>query len=103
MTYTPGITIVTDSLLLDHDTGGGEHPEIPERLQAIDRQLQAGHLAPFLNYIGPDPAPRETLLTFHTEAWLFRFEESVLSGRTYIDHTDNQVCYESYDVATSSA
>lgn len=103
MTDNPAITIVTDPFLLNHDTGGGEHPEIPERLQAIDRQLQAGPLAPSLKYVKQQPASRESLLLFHTEAWLFRFEELVLSGRTYIDHTDNQVCYESYDVAISSA
>ena len=34
---------------------------------------------------------------------MFRFEEAVLSGRTYIDHPDNQVCYESYRIATLSA
>ena len=103
MTDNPSITIVTDSFLLSHDTGGGEHPEVPERLQAVDRQLQSGPLASSLNYVQHEPAPREWLLSFHTEAWLFRFEESVLSGRTYMDHPDNQICYESYDVAISSA
>ena len=103
MTDNPAITIVTDSFLLNHDTGGGEHPEIPERLEAIDKQLQAGPLGSSLRYVQQVPAPREALLLFHTEAWLFRFEEYVLSGRTYIDHTDNQVCYESYDIAISSA
>ncbi len=103
MTDIPNITIITDSFLLDHYTGGGEHPEIPERLQAIDALLQSGSMASCLQYVPPDPASRESLLRFHTEAWLFRFEEAVLSGRTYIDHTDNQVCYESYEIAMLSA
>ncbi len=97
------ITIVTDPILLEHDTGGGEHPEIPERLAVIRDRLEDDHLAPFLNYSQPQPASREQLTYFHTEAWLNRFEEAVLSGRTYIDHTDNQVGYESFNIAMMSA
>ena len=94
---------MTDSSLLDHDTGGGEHPEVPERLEVINHRLASGDLAPLLDYEQPQPATREQLLSFHTEAWLFRFEEAVLSGRTSIDHTDNQIGYESFTVALLSA
>jgi len=97
------ITIISDSRLLEHDTGGGEHPEVPERLEVINHSLASSALAPFLDYEQPLPATREQLLSFHAEAWLFRFEESVLSGRTYIDHTDNQIGYESFDIAMLSA
>jgi len=97
------ITIITDSSLLMHDTGGGEHPEVPERLEIIRQRLAEGVLAPLLDFEQPQPATREQLLAFHTEAWLFRMEEEVLSGRTYIDHTDNQIGYESFDIAMLSA
>ena len=97
------ITVITDAVLLDHDTGGGEHPEVPERLNVIRRTLEQGLLEEQLVFHPPRPATREQLLRFHTEAWLFRFEEAVLSGRTYIDHTDNQIGYESFDVALLSA
>ncbi len=97
------ITVITDSILLEHDTGGGEHPEVPERLEIIGSRLAASEFAHLLKYAAPRPATREQLLVFHTEAWLFRFEESVLSGKTYIDHTDNQIGYESYTVAMLSA
>jgi acetoin utilization deacetylase AcuC-like enzyme len=97
------ITIVTDSSLLEHDTGGGEHPEIPERLEAIKDHLQASIIFSLLHFAEPEPATREQLRAFHTEAWLFRFEEAVLSGKTYIDHTDNQICYESFHLAMLSA
>jgi len=103
MTVVKQITIVTDSSLLDHDTGGGEHPEIPERLEVIKSQLAEGELASLLEYARPQPASREQICAFHSEAWLFRFEEAVLSGRTYIDHADNQIGYESYTVAQLSA
>jgi acetoin utilization deacetylase AcuC-like enzyme len=98
-----GITIITDPSFNRHDTGGGEHPEVPDRMQVITDRLTAGYLADQIRYLPPRPALRSQLLSFHTEGWLFRFEESVLSGRTYIDHPDNQVCYDSYEIATLSA
>jgi len=97
------ISIVTDSSLLDHDTGGGEHPEVPRRLEVITEQLNAGPLSSGIQRTHPDPATRKQLTAFHTEAWLFRFEEAVLSGKTYIDHTDNQIGYSSFETAILSA
>jgi acetoin utilization deacetylase AcuC-like enzyme len=97
------ITIVTHPELLEHDTGGGDHPEIADRLPAINEKLRSGCLAPRLRYVQPEPAEREWLLTFHTQSWLFRFEEEVLSGRSFIGHPDNQVCYDTYRVALLSA
>lgn len=103
METLPPITIVTAPAFLRHDTGGGDHPEAPERMLAITDRLAEGVLANRIRHLTPRPAQRAELLTFHTEGWLFRFEESVLSGRTYIDHPDNQVGYDSYDIATLSA
>lgn len=103
MDNEPPISIITAPAFLRHDTGGGEHPEAPERMIAITDRLAEGHLANRIRHLPPRPAERSQLLTFHTEGWLFRFEESVLSGRTYIDHPDNQVGYDSYEIATLSA
>lgn len=100
--HTP-ITIFTDSSLANHDTGGDEHPEIPQRLEVIRTRIDSCSLAPLLTYRQPVPATREQLLSFHTEGWLFRFEEEVLCGKTYIDHTDNQIGYESFNTAILSA
>ena len=102
MNDTP-ITIITHPKFLEHDTGGGEHPEVPDRLHTINRKLREGSLANLLNFRQPAPAEREWLLTFHTDSWLFRFEEEVLSGRSYISHPDNQVCYETFQAALLSA
>jgi acetoin utilization deacetylase AcuC-like enzyme len=97
------ITLVTDPRCLDHDTGGGEHPDVPERLQVIRERLDSGCLADQVRMIATRPASRAELMLFHSESWLFRFEEAVLSGRTYIDHPDNQIGYESYQAAILSA
>lgn len=58
---------------------------------------------PYLDFVQPIPVEREILLAGHDEDWLFRFEEMVLSGKGHIDHPDNQICYDSYNVATLSA
>ena len=97
------ITVITDPRYQLHDTGGGEHPEVPERLQVIIDRFSTGRLAPLVDTAAPRPATRDELMAFHPESWLFRFEEAVLSGRTYIDHPDNQIGYESYDIAMLSA
>ncbi len=99
----PDILIITAPSFSQHDTGGNDHPEAPERLDAIARRLRQSLLADRIRHLAPRPAERAELLAFHTEGWVFRFEEAVLSGRTYIDHPDNQVCYESYRIATLSA
>lgn len=97
------LVVVYDRLFLDHDTGGGDHPELPERLNVIYGALLQGPLSEKIEELAPQPVSRAQLLSFHEEGWLFRFEESVLSGKTYIDHTDNQVGFESYDIALLSA
>jgi len=103
MTPQQRITVITDPQCQLHDTGGGEHPEVPERLQVIAAGLSSGHWADRVDIVFPRPATRSELMTFHPESWLFRFEEAVLSGRTYIDHPDNQIGYESFTVAMLSA
>lgn len=97
------LTIISDSRYLHHDTGGGDHPEIPERLNVILRAIEACACSSAVSYDKPRMAEREWLLAAHDESWLFRFEEEVLSGKTCIAHSDNQVGYESYEVATLAA
>lgn len=96
------LTLITDSRFLDHDTGG-DHPEIPARIQAILATLEQSGCFSFLNFYGSRPPERQWLMAAHDEGWLFRFEEAVLSGKTFIDHTDNQICYDSYEVASLAA
>lgn len=97
------LIIVDDQRYLQHDTGGDGHPEIPARLQAIQQALEASVCFPDLSFVPPRIAERKYLTLAHSENWLFRFEESVLAGQTYIDHSDNQICYDSYDIACLAA
>jgi acetoin utilization deacetylase AcuC-like enzyme len=97
------ITFITHPRYLDHDTGVGIHPEIPERLVAIDKRLQDGPLQPVLTKIAPRRAERRWILTSHSKAYLSRFEEQALSGRSYFDHPDNQMCYDTYEISLLAA
>jgi acetoin utilization deacetylase AcuC-like enzyme len=83
MTSSAPLTIISDQRYLQHDTGGGDHPEIPERLHTIHHALQTSDYSSSLSYISTQVANREWLTKAHTENWLFRFEESVLAGQTY--------------------
>ena len=103
MTSSSTVSIVTDPAYLDHDTGGGEHPESPGRLETILDTLRHSPVFPHLSFHRPAMAQRQDLLAVHAESWLFRFEETVLSGKGHIDHPDNQICYDSYNVATLAA
>ena len=102
MPLPPKLTLISDSRFLDHDTGI-DHPELPARLQLILSNLEQSDFFSSLGFHGTRPAERKWLMAAHDEGWLFRFEEAVLSGKTSVDHTDNQICYESYEVATLSA
>lgn len=103
MTRSHLLTIITDSRCFDHDTGGIDHPETPVRLEVIIDALHSSPSLPHLDFLPSIAATRAQLLGAHKEEWLFRFEESVLSGRTHIDHFDNQICYETYSVAALAA
>ncbi|MGV1098669.1 histone deacetylase family protein [Thiovibrio sp. JS02] len=97
------LTIVTHPDFAAHQTGGGEHPEVPARLSTIGERLALSSLKEHLETALPRKAERNWLTNFHEENYLFRFEESALSGKTFIDHPDNQLCYESYEVALLAA
>lgn len=97
------ITLISDPLYLQHDTGGDHHPEVAERLRAIRERLARGPLAPYIQNVPPRPAGRQWLTAIHTEEYLLRFEEAALSGRPFLDHPDNQMCFDTYAAAVLSA
>ncbi|MDD5758926.1 MAG: histone deacetylase [Desulfobulbaceae bacterium] len=88
---------------LEHDTGGGLHPEVPARVALIRQRLEHGSLASSMTVRLPKESVRADLLAIHDESYLFRLEEACLAGQTSIDHPDNQISYESFDVAQVAA
>ena len=96
-------TLIDHPSYLEHDTGGGLHPEVPGRVAAIRERLATSPLAPAMTIHQPRALTRADLLAVHADAYLFRLEEACLAGQTSIDHSDNQICYESFEVALLSA
>ncbi len=103
MTRYRTISLVKHPRYYHHDTGGNDHPEIPARLRAIGERLHNGPLGPYLSSCIPEAASRSWILKAHDESYLFHLEETALSGRAYLDHPDNQLCYESYEIVQLAA
>lgn len=102
---SPALTLnhITHDRYLRHDTGGGQHPEVPARLTAINRELE-GRAEAFPMVVSEAlPAERQWLLKIHSENYLLRFEEAALSGHSFMGHHDNQLGYETYEVALLAA
>lgn len=94
---------ITHPRYLLHDTGGAEHCEIPARLQAIQTALSGLNTTCRTVTVEPVPVTEKWLLMIHSQEYLFRFEETALSGRSYLGHPDNQLCYETYEIALLAA
>lgn len=103
MTNFKPFTFITHPDYLTHATDAGDHPECARRILAITEKLQNGLLAPLMTLAEPRNALRDEILAFHHEDYLYRFEETTLSGRTFIDHPDNQICFDSYETAFRAA
>ncbi len=103
MTSFHTIHLITSPDYLLHDTGGPDHPEQPSRLTAINKRLENGPLSKNLIKVDPVPATRESILLVHNEDYLLRFEDACLSGREYFGHTDNRICYDTWQIAFLAA
>jgi acetoin utilization deacetylase AcuC-like enzyme len=87
----------------EHRTDGGLHPEVAARLDCIDRAVAPRGNSGDIRFLEALAAERKWLLRVHDENYLLRFEEAALSGKTWLAHPDNQLCYETYEVALLAA
>ena len=97
------IHLITSPFFLQHDTGLDDHPEQPERLASILSCLEKGPLATSITQKTPRAATRQEVTMVHDEDYLLRFEDACLSGREYFGHTDNRICYETWQIAFLAA
>jgi len=94
---------VTHPDCLCHDTHGNGHPETPDRLRVIEAQLAASPLAPAVRKIEARPAERSCLLLYHDQNYLYRLEEAALADRSWLDHSDNRLGFDSFRAALLAA
>ncbi len=91
-----------DQRFLLHDTGP-YHPESADRLVAILKGIQTAELLPYLTRVMAKRADMKWIETVHSQSYIRRFEEVCLSGHSYLDHQDNQMCVETYETAFLAA
>ena len=85
-----------------HDTGFG-HPERPDRLVAIDRQLAESGLADELTRVEPEAVEESWLETCHTPGHIANVKDRCAQGLDEMGDVDTTICPESFDIARLSA
>ena len=83
---------------LAHDTGQ-RHPESPDRIRAIRRQLESAHGA---NFVTPDPADRESVAAVHDAEYVDEIDTFCEDGGGNWD-ADTVLSEESWEAALASA
>ena len=90
--------LLADPIFREH-LAGREHPERPERFDAVVRAL-----APFdLLGVPARAATEEELLLCHTAEYLATARRDVASGRPYLSTGDTDITPNSWDVAVRAA
>lgn len=87
-----------DERYLLHDTGPN-HPEVPERLQAIYQGIKEADLLSKLTLIQASRADFKWIETVHDKNYIQRFKAACRPGNSTFDYPDNQICPETFETA----
>ncbi|MBW2014242.1 MAG: histone deacetylase [Deltaproteobacteria bacterium] len=90
--------LLYDERYLRHDTGPN-HPESPQRLQAIYQGIKEEGLLPQLTLIQARRADLKWIERIHSKDYIKRFETACRSGDSSFDYPDNQICAETFETA----
>jgi acetoin utilization deacetylase AcuC-like enzyme len=82
---------------------GRQHPERPERLDAVTGALEHAGLMPGMVRVEARPATDDELLLCHTPEYLNVARRDVASGRPYLSTGDTDITPNSWDVAVRAA
>jgi acetoin utilization deacetylase AcuC-like enzyme len=93
---------VYDERYLRHDPGAW-HPERPDRLKAIQKNLQEVGLTELVVPIQPYEAPLEWVERLHDPDYIRRFKEACAQGKNIFEVPDCGICPESYEIALLAA
>lgn len=93
---------VHDERFLEHDTGKG-HPERPDRLRAVMKQLDEFGLMAKLHFLSFEPAPREIVERLHESKYIDRLQDACDAGEPFIDSVDSAICPRSAEIAYLAA
>ena len=87
-----------DERYQEHLTGN-YHPEVPDRLPAVYRGIEAAGLLERLTLIEAVPADLKWVQTVHASDYIDRFRSACSIGDNIFDSPDNQMCTASYEIA----
>jgi acetoin utilization deacetylase AcuC-like enzyme len=93
--------LLIDPIYREHLVGlvGREHPERPERFDAVVQGLGEAGLLDRLGRVEPRAATEEELLLCHTGEYLRRAKHDVEAGYAFLSTGDTDVTANSWDVA----
>ena len=89
---------VYDERYLRHDPGSW-HPERPDRVKAIHKNLKETGLTELMTRIPPYAAPLDRVERLHDPQYIRRFKEACAQGQNIFETPDCGICPESYDIA----
>lgn len=90
--------LIHDKRFQDHDTGPN-HPERPERLEAIDRHLNRTDLINRVKLLPFTKADLTWIRKVHTASYIDRLRLACDQGRMFIDVPDSAICPSTFDIA----
>ncbi|MCK9377305.1 MAG: histone deacetylase [Syntrophobacterales bacterium] len=93
---------VYDERYLRHDPGSW-HPERPDRLKAIQKNLAESGLLELVTLIKPYEAPLAWVEKLHDPDYIQRFKRACAQGLQIFEVADCGICPESYDIALLAA
>jgi acetoin utilization deacetylase AcuC-like enzyme len=97
-----GTAILIDPIYREH-LAGRDHPERPERFDAVVEGLQRAGLLDRMRRVDRRAATEEELLLCHTREYLETARRDVDSGRPYLSTGDTDITANSWDIAVLAA
>ena len=94
--------LLADPIYRQHLAGRHDHPERPERYDAVIRALEKAQLTPDLQRIRPRAATEDELLLCHTPEYLRIARRDVESGCHYLSTGDTDIGPNSWEVASQA-
>ena len=102
-TFSMPTSIITHEACLDHDTGP-YHPERPERLRAVLRELERHATGYDLRMLidTADPPEQATISAVHSDAYIASARASCRRGLAELPTGDTAICKASVDSALAA-
>jgi acetoin utilization deacetylase AcuC-like enzyme len=90
--------LMSDPAFREHLVGV-QHPERPERFDAVMNALASGGLVSRLQRVEARPATDDELLLCHTKSYLDTARDDVASGHRFLSTGDTDITRNSWDIA----